>query len=106
MTALSITAHLNDRWRAEDDGLQWILAVRRGRMDAAGTKWGGRRFHRCRTPLIHSIGELCGPVDPGALAIIRAFPEQYGQPRNRGAHLDRRGQRLGGQFDGTSCRSG
>lgn len=41
MTALSITAHLNDRWRAEDDGLQWILAVRRGRKDAAGTKWAG-----------------------------------------------------------------
>ena len=87
MTALSITAHLNDRWRAEDDGLQWILAVRRGRKDAAGTKWGGRRFHRCRTPLIHSIGELCGPVDPGALATIRELPGRYGQAGQRSGRL-------------------
>lgn len=79
MTALSITARLNDRWRVEDDGLQWILAVRRGRKDAVGTKWSGRRFHRCRTPLIASIGELCGPVEVGALAIIRALPDRYGQ---------------------------
>jgi hypothetical protein len=78
MTARSITARLNDCWRIEDDGLQWILAVRRGRTDAAGTKWGGRRFHRCRTPLIHSIGELCGPVDPGAMAIVWALPDRYG----------------------------
>lgn len=83
MTVRSIIARLNDRWRIEDDDVQWILAVRRGRKDAVGTRWSGRRFHRCRTPLIASICELCGPVDPDALAVIQALPDCYVKQRLR-----------------------
>lgn len=78
MTSSSIIARLNGRWLLADDGIQWILAVRRGLKGAAGTKWSGRRFHRCRTSLIRSIGELCVPVDPGAMAIVRTLPDRYG----------------------------
>jgi hypothetical protein len=80
MTAPLVIARLNERWRIEDDGmLQWILAMRQGRKGVKRTGWIGKRFHRLRTPLIASIEELCGSVNPDAMAIIWALPEQYGQ---------------------------
>ena len=37
-------------------------------------RWGGRRFHVERDPLLRSIAELCGP---GAIETIRAWPPAY-----------------------------
>ena len=38
------------------------------------TKWGGRRFHVERDPLLRSIRELCGEVDPPAIEAIKGWP--------------------------------
>jgi hypothetical protein len=82
MTAPSLITGISDRWRIEDDGmLQWILAMRSGRKTGKATGWKGKRFCRWRRALIRDIGELCGPVDPAAMAIIRALPERYRKPR-------------------------
>lgn len=74
-------ARLNSRWRVTDDGIQWILEVRRGHKTVKRSGWTGRRYHRQRTPLIRSIGELCEPIDADALAIIQALPDCYGLSR-------------------------
>ena len=63
---------LSDRWRVAHDGrLQWIVEQRRGR------RWRGRRFHVERDALLRSIAEMCGPVEPAAVATIRAWPARY-----------------------------
>lgn len=76
-------ARLNNRWRVVHDPLQWILQVRRGRKTTKATGWKGRRFCQWRRTLIRDIGELCGPVDPDALAIIQALPDRYGRASQR-----------------------
>jgi len=68
---------LNGRWRVTNDPLQWILEVRRGRSRAKASGWSGRRFHRQRTALMRSIRELCGEVDPTALAVLEILPERH-----------------------------
>jgi hypothetical protein len=66
---------LNARWRvAHDARLQWILQYRYGK---AATAWRGRRFHVERDPLLRTIRELCGPVDPAAVGMIKAWPARY-----------------------------
>lgn len=72
-----VIAVLNDRWRVVDDPLQWILEVRKGRSRSRATGWTGRRFHCQRTALIRSIRELCGEVDPAALAVLDALPQRH-----------------------------
>jgi hypothetical protein len=77
MTALSVTAQLNDRWRVVHDLLQWILEVRQGRKTGKATGWRGMRFCQWRRTLIRDIGELCGDVDATAMVIIEALPERH-----------------------------
>jgi hypothetical protein len=68
---------LNDGWRlAHDESLQWILQ-RRMSKPGKPAKWGGRRFHVERDPLLRSIRELCGPVDESAVETIRDWPRRY-----------------------------
>jgi hypothetical protein len=68
---------LNVGWHLADDGsLQWILQRRMSKLGKAA-KWGGRRFHVERDPLLQSIAELCGPVDTSAVETIRAWPPGY-----------------------------
>ena len=68
---------LNEGWRLAHDGsLQWIL-LRRMSKRGKPAKWGGRRFHVERDPLLRSIAELCGPVDANATETIRAWPPRY-----------------------------
>ena len=63
---------LNEGWRlAQDSSLQWILQRRMSKFGKP-VKWGGRRFHVERDPLLRSIAELCGPVDASADETIRA----------------------------------
>jgi len=82
MTAETTVKALVQRWRVIDDPLQWVLQYRRnkhgsGDEGAKDVTWEGRRFFRTRTALIRDIGELCGPVDPKALAIIAAMPDRH-----------------------------
>lgn len=66
---------LNDHWRVLDDPLQWILQVRKGQEGPKATGW--RAVHYCvsRTGLKASVGQLCGPVSPQAMAAIDALPD-------------------------------
>ena len=70
-------AVLNDRWRVVDEGLQWILQVRKGRPTAKSSGWQHRCYHVERPALLRSIRELCGDVDPDALAVLETLPERY-----------------------------
>ena len=68
---------LNDGWLLTHDGsLQWILQRRMSTLRKPA-RWGGRRFHLERDPLLRSIAELCGPVDASAVETIRAWPPRY-----------------------------
>jgi hypothetical protein len=68
---------LNEGWRLAHDGsLQWILQRRMSKLGKPA-KWGGRRFHVEREPLLRSIAELCGPADGSAVETIRAWPPGY-----------------------------
>jgi hypothetical protein len=68
---------LNIGWRLAHDGsLQWILQRRMSKLGKPA-KWGGRRFHVERDPLLRSIAELCGPVDARTVETIRAWPPRY-----------------------------
>ena len=68
---------LNEGWRLAHDGsLQWILQQRMSKLGKPA-KWGGRRFHVERDPLLRPIAELCGPVDASAVETIRAWPPRY-----------------------------
>jgi hypothetical protein len=68
---------LNEGWRLAHDGsVQWILQRRMSKLGKPA-KWGGRRFHVERDPLLRSIAELCGPVDARAVETIRAWPPGY-----------------------------
>jgi hypothetical protein len=74
---LPVVAVLNDRWRVVLDPLQWIIEVRKGRGGVKSTGWRGRRFCTTRTVLIRDVRELCGEVDPEALAILERLPENH-----------------------------
>ncbi|MCP4316420.1 MAG: hypothetical protein GY789_10490 [Hyphomicrobiales bacterium] len=76
-SSLPVIAVLNDRWRVTFDPLQWILEVRKSRGDAKSTGWRGRRFCTTRTVLIRDVHELCGDVDPNALAVLERLPEKH-----------------------------
>ena len=68
---------LNERWRVVDDPMQWILQVRKGRETARASGWRSRSFCVSRTGLCRSICELCGEVDPVAVAFVETWPEQH-----------------------------
>ena len=76
---------LNDLWRVRDDGVQWILEVRKGRKRARASGYVGRRFHVSRTGLRASIRKFCGEIDPMDTRAILRLPERHpgrlrGQP--------------------------
>ena len=54
-----------DRYRVVDDGIQWVIQVRRGRKTAKSTGWRGIKWHIQRTDLRRSIRNLVG-VDWGS----------------------------------------
>ncbi len=69
---------LNTDWRVADDPPQWALQQRVGNSSSSkDSGWRGRKFIRNRDHLLRRIGELCGEVDPGAVEIIRSWPEGY-----------------------------
>ena len=72
---------MNDLWRVRDDGVQWILEVRKGRKRAKASGYVGRRFHVSRTALRASISELCGNVSQVGLSEILGLPERHPAPQ-------------------------
>ena len=73
----AVIAILSDRWRVIDDPLQWILQVRRGHPSQKASGWRTQHYCRQRTTLLRLIHEICGEVDPAALAIIEALPHLH-----------------------------
>ena len=72
-----LIVQLNDRWRVSDDPPQWTLEERDGKAREKATGWAARKFIRDRDHLLRRIGELCGRVDPTALAAIRCWSVGY-----------------------------
>ena len=66
---------LNVTWRVVDDALQWILQRRKGNPRKKNSGWQDRSFCRTREGLLRSVRELCGEVDPKAMAPLNALPE-------------------------------
>jgi hypothetical protein len=85
MTAPSegtVVAVLNSRWRVVHDALTWTLQYRAGNIlhsDESDNRrsWQGKRFCRTRDALIRDARELCGDIDPKALTVIDALPDQH-----------------------------
>ena len=77
---------INDRWRVIDGELQWLLQYRAGvkvshRPDGSvRVPWRSQYFFATRHSLTRVIGEMCGEVDPAAIAAIEALPEKHPQP--------------------------
>ena len=62
---------VNANWRVADDPPQWALQCPDGSQREKASGWAGRKFIRNRDHLLRCIGELCGKVDPQAIAIIK-----------------------------------
>jgi len=66
---------LNDRWRIQDDPLQWLLQRRTGKADKKHSGWSNRSFCRTREGLLRCVREYCGIVDAEALKRLEALPD-------------------------------
>ncbi len=68
---------LNDLWRVRDDGVQWVLEVRKGRPTVRSTGYAGRSYCTQRTALKRCVDEHCGEVDADAIRRVENLPECY-----------------------------
>ncbi len=71
-----LVLRLNARWRIVCDG-QWILEQRVRNSSARDTGWSGRKYIRHWDHLLELTAELCGDVDPDAIATIKSWPMGY-----------------------------
>ena len=72
-----VVAVLNENWRVIDDGVQWILEKRHGRPTSKNTGWRRRSYPTSRKSLLASVEKWCGSVEPSALRILEALPEDH-----------------------------
>ena len=76
----AVVAVLNEDRRVIDDSLQWILQKRHGRPTSKSSGWRGRSYCTSRKSLLASVEKWCKPpVDPNALRILQALPDEYPQ---------------------------
>lgn len=71
MEIMTQLVKLNERWRIDDDPLQWVLKRRKGK------GWIGSAYCTTRTALLSNIRERAGNVDPAAVAFIETWQEQH-----------------------------
>lgn len=76
--------NLNDKWRIDDDPLQWILKRRDGAETYAAdgsvvkpARWVGSAYCATRAALLSNIRERAGDVDPMAVAFVETWPERH-----------------------------
>lgn len=73
-----IVARLCDGWRVIvcKDDLQWIL--QRRKKGGAERPWRAVGYCRTRKALIRLCAASCGQIDPAAMAVLAALPENLG----------------------------
>ena len=76
---LNVDIRLNSSWRVIDDPPQWTLQKRKGNPTAKSSGWVSAKFIRNRDHLLERIAEICGDVDPDAIATIMSWPTGYVQ---------------------------
>lgn len=59
------------------DAIQWILQARRGQRHGQ-PRWEALQYCRTRDALIRLSHTFCSRIDPAALAILLALPDQIG----------------------------
>jgi hypothetical protein len=75
---LDVVVQLKDRWRVIvcRHGIQWIVQHRE--KGTARRPWRGRHYCTTRKALVRLCGSSCGDVDPAAVAVLEALPENFG----------------------------
>ena len=68
---------LNANWRVADDPPQWTIEQRIGNPSAKDGGWRARKFIRNTDHLLKRIDEMCGDVDPDAIATIQSWPQGF-----------------------------
>lgn len=73
-----VIAHLCARHRVIvcKDAIQWILQQRKN--GGAERPWRGVAYIRTRNALVRVSANLCGRIDPAAVAILAALPDVIG----------------------------
>ena len=76
---VNVIAQLNPRHRVIvcSDALQWILQRRKN--GDAERPWRSIGYVRTRAALLRVSASVCGRIDPAALAILLALPDQIGR---------------------------
>ena len=59
-----------------NDAIQWILQQRK--KGGAERPWRGIGYFRTRDALLRVSATLCGRIDPAAMALLLALPDQIG----------------------------
>jgi hypothetical protein len=72
-----LVAQLNERWRAVDDPLQWILQRKKGNHRNKNSGWQGRSFCRTRDALLRCVAGHCGEIDANSLAKLKSLPDWH-----------------------------
>ena len=75
----SVIAQLCPRHRVIvcKDAIQWILQARRGERHGQ-PRWEALRYCRTRDALIRLSHTFCSRIDPAAMALLLALPDQIG----------------------------
>ena len=74
-----------ERWRVTDDGIQWILWVRKGNPRRKASGYRGHAFCLWRTALLRSVREKFGHVPPEFEQVVATLPERHPGPTDRRA---------------------
>ena len=78
------------RWRVVDDGIQWILEVRKGNPRRKASGYRGHAFCLWRTALPRSVREKFGHVPPEFEQVVAGLPERHPGPTGRRAMSETR----------------
>ncbi|WP_413717392.1 hypothetical protein [Silicimonas sp. MF1-12-2] len=74
-----VLAHLGTRHRVIvcKDAIQWILQARRGQRHGQ-PRWEALHYCRTHDALVRLSHAFCSRIDPAALTILLALPDQIG----------------------------
>ncbi len=70
-----------NRWRLTDDGIQWILGVRKGNERKKASGYRATAFCLQRTSLFRVLRQFIGYIPPDAERIIEILPDRHPGPQ-------------------------